>query len=82
MRFLTWHVLALNFLVMFFAVGSAASSETQSALARLDSQNSFVKDALWGQVQLQLSLSQGVPYRVYTVTEPNRVVLELSLIHI
>lgn len=78
MRFLTWHVLALNFLVMFFAVGSAASSETQSALARLDSQNSFVKDALWGQVQLQLSLSQGVPYRVYTVTEPNRVVLEFN----
>ncbi len=78
MRFLTWHVLALNFLVMFFAVGSAASSETQSALARLDSQNSFVKDALWGQVQMQLSLSQGVPYRVYTVTEPNRVVLEFN----
>ena len=78
MRFLTWHVLALNFLVMFFAVGSAASSETQSALARLDSQNSFVKDALWGQVQMQLSLSQGVPYRVYTVTEPNRIVLEFN----
>lgn len=78
MRFLTWHVLALNFLVMLFAVGSAASSETQSSLARLDSQNSFVKDALWGQVQLQLSLSQGVPYRVYTVTKPNRVVLEFN----
>ena len=78
MRYLNWHVLALNFLLMFCALGSASSSETRSALARVDWQNSFLKDVLWGQVQLQLSLSQGVPYRVYTVTEPNRVVLEFN----
>ena len=78
MRYLNWDVLALNFLLMVCAVGSASSSETRSALARVDWQTSFLKDVLWGQVQLQLSLSQGVPYRVYTVTEPNRVVLEFN----
>ncbi len=78
MRYLNWPALALNFLLTVCAVGSASSSDINSALARVDAKNSSIDDILWGQVQLQLSLSQGVPYRVYTITEPNRVVLEFN----
>ena len=78
MRHLNWPALALNFLLTVCAVGSASSSDINSALARVDAKNSSIDDILWGQVQLQLSLSQGVPYRVYTITEPNRVVLEFN----
>ena len=78
MRYLKWPALALNFLLTVCAVGSASSSDINSALARVDAKNSSIDDILWGQVQLQLSLSQGVPYRVYTITEPNRVVLEFN----
>ena len=78
MRYLKWPALALNFLLTVCAVGSASSSDINSALARVDAKHSSIDDILWGQVQLQLSLSQGVPYRVYTITEPNRVVLEFN----
>lgn len=78
MRYLNWPALALNFLLTVCAVGSASSSDINSALARVDAKNSSIDDILWGQVQLQLSLSQGAPYRVYTITEPNRVVLEFN----
>ncbi|MDA8740205.1 N-acetylmuramoyl-L-alanine amidase [Rhodobacteraceae bacterium] len=78
MRYLKWPALALNFLLTVCAVGSASSSDINSALARVDAKNSSIDDISWGQVQLQLSLSQGVPYRVYTITEPNRVVLEFN----
>ncbi len=78
MRYLNWPLLALNLFMMFWTLGSAALSEVSTGLARVDARNSSIEDVLWGQVHLQLSLSQGVPYRVYTMTEPNRVVLEFN----
>ena len=78
MRYLNWPLLALNLFMMFCILGSAALSEVRTGLARVDARNSSIEDVLWGQVHLQLSLSQGVPYRVYTTTEPNRVVLEFN----
>jgi N-acetylmuramoyl-L-alanine amidase len=47
-----------------------------SALARLDVAESGLRDANSGAAELQLSLTQGVPWRVFTLDEPRRVVLD------
>src|SRR6056297_1528866 len=46
-----------------------------SALARLDAEESTITDTQEG-VELRLHLSQGVPYRVFTLADPVRLVLD------
>ena len=46
------------------------------ALARLDPEASHVRDAGFGGAEVVLALSQGVPYRVFTLTGPNRLVID------
>lgn len=53
----------------------AAQDRDFSGLARLDPQASTITDAGRG-VMLRLALSQGVPYRVFTLEGPERLVLD------
>lgn len=78
MKYLKIPALALNFFLIFCALSLVAHAEVKSGLARLDAEQSSMKDIMWGQVQIKLSLSQGVPYRVYTQAKPDRVVLEFN----
>ena len=71
-------VLALNIFFVFGAFGATAMAEMKSALARADPKQSSLQDLMWGQVALELSLSQGVPYRLYTRAQPDRIVLEFN----
>lgn len=48
-----------------------------SALARLIPEGSEVRDAGDG-VEIGLNLSQGVPYRIFTLTEPDRLVIDFA----
>ncbi len=50
-----------------------------TALARVDAAGSSLRDAGRG-VDLVLSLSQPVPYRVFTLDDPRRLVLDLSAV--
>ncbi|WP_375265119.1 N-acetylmuramoyl-L-alanine amidase [Planktotalea sp.] len=54
---------------------STASAQPFTALARLEASESRITTQ-GGAFQVELSLSQGVPYRVYTLTEPARLVLD------
>ncbi|WP_439141250.1 N-acetylmuramoyl-L-alanine amidase [Planktotalea sp.] len=54
---------------------STASAQSFTALARLEASESRITTQ-GGAFQIDLSLSQGVPYRVYTLTEPARLVLD------
>jgi N-acetylmuramoyl-L-alanine amidase len=54
---------------------ATASAQPFTALARLDVSESQITTQ-GGAFQVNLSLSQGVPYRVYTLTEPARLVLD------
>ncbi len=56
--------------------GTAAAQEL-GALARFDADTSHVRDARLGQgVEIRLGLSQGVPWRVFTLKDPARLVLD------
>lgn len=63
----------LAVLLSFVAIGAAA--QEFSGLARLDVQGSSVVDTRNG-VALELRMSQGVPYRVFTLDGPERLVLD------
>ncbi len=54
----------------------AALAQGLSGLARLESGKSQVADAWGGGLSVDLSLTQGVPYRVYTLDDPRRLVLD------
>ena len=51
-------------------------AEDFSALARIDSARSVIGDGDQAMVNVDLSLSQGVPFRVFTLAEPDRLVLD------
>ncbi|GGX46899.1 N-acetylmuramoyl-L-alanine amidase [Tateyamaria omphalii] len=47
-----------------------------SGLARVDVNKSKISDGWFGTTELTLSLSQGVPYRVFSLSEPPRLVVD------
>ena len=55
----------------------AAVAQGFSALARIDAANSQIRDAGQG-AEIELHLSQGVPYRIFTLDGPPRLVLDFQ----
>ncbi|WP_170759445.1 N-acetylmuramoyl-L-alanine amidase [Ruegeria lacuscaerulensis] len=65
-------------IALFWALTSAAVAQDFNALARvLPDQSRIVDDGRSG-VRLDLGLSQGVPYRVFTLRDPYRMVLDFQ----
>ena len=62
-------------LFAFLFVGAPLAAQDLSALARFDPEKSSLEEK-WRGVSLSLGLSQGVPWRVYTVDEPRRLVAD------
>ena len=73
----------MNWLVSVFAVllglffGLQSNAQDFSALARLDGVASSIRDTRGG-VSVSLRLSQVVPYRVFTLDEPRRVIIDFK----
>lgn len=65
----------LAIMMALWAVGSVA--QDLSALARIVAADTTLEQSR-GRITLTLTLTQGVPYRVYTLSEPNQLVLEFS----
>ncbi len=65
-------------LSLICALGVTVHAEAQelSALARVDPVASSIQDGWWGRTDLTLFLSQGVPFRVFTLDEPARLVVD------
>jgi N-acetylmuramoyl-L-alanine amidase len=61
-------------------LGAPASAQTQgfSGLARIDPGASRIEDRETSGAHIVLSLSQGVPYRLFTLTDPPRLVLDFQ----
>lgn len=62
-------------IILFVLWGTCAVAADFSALARVVPDGSGVVDRRGG-AELTLSISQGVPWRVYTLTDPARLVLD------
>ena len=56
--------------------GLSAPAQDFSALARIDSVRSAITNAGSDSVQVDLRLSQGVPFRVFTLSRPDRLVID------
>jgi N-acetylmuramoyl-L-alanine amidase len=65
-------------LLLVSAFAYPAMAEGLSALARLDAVESSVQDRGDGGVDVTLTLSQPVPWRVFTLDDPRRLVVDLS----
>ncbi|MEP2027897.1 MAG: N-acetylmuramoyl-L-alanine amidase [Paracoccaceae bacterium] len=68
-------ILFLSFLCLW-PIGVLA--QELGGLARVDASQSGINDAAHGEVQIDLHLSQGVPYRVYTLDGPRRLVVDFQ----
>jgi len=72
--FLHLAVLVLGVLVL----PTGGSAQGLQALARVDVSQSAIEDGRGGGVDLTLHLSQPVPFRVFTLNDPARVVLDFK----
>ena len=64
------------FLLGFSVCASAVQAQDLSALARLDVSRSFIRDAGRGRLAIDLHITQAVPYRVFTLDNPRRLVVD------
>lgn len=64
----------LSFVLLVWPLSLAAQG--LSGLARVEVGNSQIRDSWGGGLTVELVLSQGVPYRVYTLDAPRRLVMD------
>jgi N-acetylmuramoyl-L-alanine amidase len=70
-----WLAVAARVLVVGLALALAVPAAAQEAVARLDVAKSLLRDVHRG-LAMDLYLSQPVPYRVFTLDDPRRLVLD------
>ena len=58
------------------AVPVAGAAQELTALARVDPVESAVKDGWFGKTDLTVALSQGVPFRVFLLDDPARLIVD------
>ena len=63
-------------LICALCMNNHAMAQDLSALARVDTQTSSIEDGWWGRTDFTLQLSQGVPFRVFTLDDPARLVVD------
>ena len=73
-----WQMSGIARLLMMVLVlwAGAAQAQQMSALARLDASRSFIRDEGRSGLAIDLHLTQAVPYRVFTLDEPRRLVVD------
>ncbi|MEP4194994.1 MAG: N-acetylmuramoyl-L-alanine amidase [Aliishimia sp.] len=65
--------------VAFWAMTYVASTaQPLTGLARVDVEKSSINDGWFGETEISLGLSLGVPFRVYTLNDPPRLVVDFS----
>lgn len=62
--------------LVLWLVALGARADDLTGLARVDPSESVISDGWFGETTVELSLSQGVPFRVFTLTEPPRLVVD------
>ena len=61
-----------------FAFANVASAQDFGAIARVDPVESLIKDGWFGKSTVALHLSQGVPFRVFHLDDPARLVVDFK----
>lgn len=71
---------ALICCVSFLISMSTAVAQDMVSLARMMPEGSHIKDRFSGETVMTLNMSQRVPYRIFTLAEPNRLVFDFSVL--
>ncbi|MGC1496733.1 MAG: N-acetylmuramoyl-L-alanine amidase [Sulfitobacter sp.] len=66
----------LSVLVIWMTSLSGALAQDLTALARVDAERSEISDGWFGKSTISLGLSQGVPFRVFLLNDPARLVVD------
>ena len=64
--------------ILFLVLAVPAASEV--SLARLLQENSFAKDRFFGGLEINLSLSQGVPYKIRFLEDPISLIIDFNMV--
>lgn len=63
-------------LALWALIASAAAAQDLTAIARVDPAQSGISDGWFGKTTLSVRLSQGVPFRVFLLDDPARLVID------
>lgn len=63
-------------LICVLCLSAPVAAQGLSALARVEAEQSTISDGWWGRTDISLHLSQGVPFRVFTLDDPARLVVD------
>jgi len=74
--FMMGNILRVCLAILLGMLGAAAQAQELSALARLDTSRSFIRDVRRGGLMIDLHITQAVPYRVFTLDDPQRLVVD------
>lgn len=66
----------LSTLLAFILCSAPLSAQDLTALARVDPAKSSIRDGWFGKTEITLGLSQGVPFRVFLLDDPARLVVD------
>jgi N-acetylmuramoyl-L-alanine amidase len=66
----------VSFMVCFSVTGAYA--QDLRALARVDAAQSSISDMSYREMKLSLKLSQAIPYRIFALSEPDRIVFDFK----
>ena len=64
------------YLAFLFAFALPVAAQDLTAKARVDPGQSHIEQTWFGRTEVRLDLSQGVPFRVFTLDDPARLVLD------
>ncbi len=59
----------------------AVPAESEVSFARLLYENSFAKDRFFGGLEINLSLSQGVPYKIRFLEDPISLIIDFNIVN-
>ena len=70
----------INFIYTIFFLVLAVPAASEASFARLLHENSFAKDRFFGGLEINLSLSQGVPYKISFLEDPISLIIDFNIV--
>jgi N-acetylmuramoyl-L-alanine amidase len=66
------------FVIFWMLCAGGVQGQELRALSSVDTENSRIFDRMFGGISIEMSLSQGIPFRVLTRANPNRIIMDFK----
>ena len=71
----------IKFFLSFLFLVLATPSVSEVSFARLIKENTFAKDRFFGGIEINLQLSQGVPYKIWMDRDPLSLIIDFNVLN-